>query len=476
MCGIIGVIHDQEAAEDLFLGLQNLQHRGQDGGGIVTADSNGLHTQKGSGLLDIAFPIEDFHLLKGTLGIGHTRYTTTGGKDPRLLQPFVAEALGLAIAHNGNIVNFHDLRREIWSKEPTSLQSGNDSELILWQLAHGLANCVPTFERLEAAVKTLSQRLIGSYSVVGLMNGFGLFAFRDPNGLRPLVMGSRIDESGKVVTAFASETTALEFLNYQHLETLQPGELVFVDMDGAVHRSVYAPQTPSHCMFEWVYFSRVESVLDNLSVYHARFNLGIQLGQAVKQRGLQPDIVVSIPETSRIAATALAETLNIPLREVLIKNRYVNRTFILDSQAQRLAAIQRKLYPVAEAMRGKKVLLVDDSIVRGNTAIKIIEMVRQAGATEIYIASTCPPIKFPCYYGIDFPDQNELLAGEHNLDELPEILGVEALVYQTLEGLHDAIEGKPLCTACLTGEYPTDVTSAVRKNEKRLKDRDVVRS
>ncbi len=472
MCGIIGIINSSDAAEEIFLGLQNLQHRGQDGGGIVTAESGAFHHHRGAGLLDIAFPPENFKKLAGSMGIGHTRYATTGKKELSLLQPFVDSQAGLAIGHNGNIVNYHAMRESIRQSHPDALASGSDSELILWLLGQHWQHTDRNPAGLLESIQYAASQLVGSYSVVGLAEGVGLFAFRDPNGLRPLVVGRREDE-GKVAFAFSSESAALEFIGFTPLFNVEAGEAVIVTLAGELLRHRYDVANIRHCMFEWVYFARVESDIDNLSVYQARFNLGVQLAYQVKQLGLMPDIVVPVPETSRIAAIALAETLQVPFREVLIKNRYVNRTFILESQSARLEAIRRKLYPVSSELKGKRVLVVDDSIVRGNTAIKIIELVRRSGAEEIYLASTCPPIQSPCYYGIDFPDKAELLAGKHTAEDLPQVLGVDKLVYQTMEGLESALQTDKLCKACLTGNYPTDVSYGESFSKQRAQEREV---
>lgn len=474
MCGIIGVTNSQQAAEEIFLGLQNLQHRGQDGGGIVTYTEGQFHQHRGAGLLDIVFPAENFKKLQGTLGVGHTRYATTGKKDVSLLQPFVDTKIGLAIVHNGNLVNYHALKSQLTSNQADLLTTGCDSEVILWLLANHLATYGKSAEGLLKSIQELSQTLIGSYSVIGVLEGVGLFAFRDPNGLRPLVMGQRQETNRNPAFAFASETMALEFIGYSDLEDVKPGEMVLVTSDNEVLRQPYTPSNTKHCMFEWVYFARVESHIDSLPVYQARFNLGVQLAAEINRHGLTPDIVVPVPETSRIAATALSETLKIPFREVLIKNRYVNRTFILESQAARQEAIRRKLYPVASELKDKKVLIVDDSIVRGNTAIKIVELVRKAGAKEIYLASTCPPIQFPCYYGIDFPDREELVAGQYSTEELPKVFGVDALVYQSLEGLKTALKSEQMCLACLTGEYPTDISSGEAFSKQRALEREAL--
>jgi amidophosphoribosyltransferase len=481
MCGIIGISGVPDAAEEIFLGLQNLQHRGQDGGGIAAWDDTNpslppqCRVQRGAGLVDMVFPIEKFRQLKGTAGIGHTRYSTTGSKDACLLQPFVSSDGRITIAHNGNILNCHRLAQAITAQSPQALLTDSDTEVILHLLQAGLKQFGHSLSGLQQALQSMSQTLVGSYSVVGYVQDLGLIAFRDPNGLRPLLMGRRAADScfehGHPAIGLASESVALEFLAFEQLDDILPGECVVVSdagpHAGQVQRAIFAPPLTQHCMFEWVYFSRVESTLEDLPVYQARFNLGLQLAQQVQAQGLEPDIVVPIPETSRSAAIALAEALKVPFREGLIKNRYVNRTFILESQSARLEAIRRKLTPVACEVRGKKILLVDDSIVRGNTAIKIIELLRKAGASQIYLASTCPPIRFPCYYGVDFPDQDELLAGCSSIESLREQLMVDALVYQSLDGLNQALDHKPLCNACLTGDYPTSTDDAQDFTQRR---------
>ena len=484
MCGVVGIIHAEHAPEELLMGMQNLQHRGQDGGGMAVINAKGIDVYRALGLVNTDANENPFLRLKGHMGIGHTRYGTVGSDKESMLQPFVNNGLGLAIVHNGNLVNYLSLKdRYLTPGQPVdstySLTSDCDSEVILAILSQQLSG-VDTTQRTEAdlicaladAIKVASDTIVGSYSVIGFWQPLGLFAFRDTHGLRPLVMGQRPNGHELTSWAMASESAPLEYLGFDGIESVAPGELVIATHQGIIHRQHYKEGNKhASCMFEWVYFARVESTIDDLSVYRARFQLGVTLAQQIQQMDIQPDIIVPIPETSRIAAIAMAEALNIPFREVLIKNRYVNRTFILRSHADRVAAIRKKLYPIASELKGKKVLVVDDSIVRGNTAIKIIQMFRQCGVAAIYLASTCPPIQNPCYYGIDFPSKTELLAGQYSPEALAGVLGVEKVIYQTLDGLRHALDGRELCSACLDGNYPTDISEGARFSMHRDVDR-----
>jgi amidophosphoribosyltransferase len=310
---------------------------------------------------------------------------------------------------------------------------------------------------------------VGSYSVICLAKNGDVFGFRDPHGIRPLVLGKRMN--GEAVYVLASETVAAHFLGFESLEDVLPGEAVYISRTEGLKRRVINQKTYSPCMFEWVYFARVESEFSHKTVYEGRFQLGVILGEQLKKDGIEADVVIPVPETSRVSAVALAEVMGVPFRELLIKNRYINRTFILDDQASRQEAIRRKLFPVAAEMKGKRVLIVDDSIVRGNTAKQLVKLVRQSGAKEVILVSTCPPIINPCYYGIDFPSKGELIAHNKTAEEVATELGADRVVYQTLEGLLKAIGEANLCLGCLTGRYPTDVTSGQDFETMRLKDR-----
>jgi amidophosphoribosyltransferase len=474
MCGLIGVVGTQDSAYEVFLGLMNLQHRGQDGAGILTIDHQRgqFSLQKGSGLVENVFSERSFRNLKGLSAVGHARYATIGRRDPNMLQPFLDSATGIAIAHNGNIVNCYSLREELLARHPETLfATESDSEVILKLIAEQLIGKTLTKDALFEAVGKVMQMLVGSYSIVGLMKDGSLFGFRDPDGIRPLELGHK-DRDGKKAHALASETVALHYLEYNNTEEIKPGEAVIIGMDGSVTKKMLHKRSYSPCMFEWVYFARVESTMGEMSVYQARFRLGQILAEELERRGVQADLVLPVPETSRIAAIAISEKMNLPFRELLIKNRYVNRTFILDDQESRQEAIKRKLFPISHEIKGKRCLVVDDSIVRGNTAVQLIKLIRQAGASEVIVVSTCPPIASPCYYGIDFPSPKELVAYNRSEEEIAKYLGADRVIYQTVEGLQKALEQASLCTGCLTQKYPTDVSCGADFENRRTVDRE----
>ncbi|HEY9776555.1 MAG TPA: amidophosphoribosyltransferase [Planktothrix sp.] len=472
MCGLIAVSGTVDSAFEVFVGLMNLQHRGQDGAGILSVDAKrpgGFQLQKGSGLVDNVFSERTFKNLKGTASLGHSRYATIGRDDPNLLQPFLDYQLGIGIGHNGNIVNFYHLRQDLFLE--SKLQS--DSELILRLLGNHLADKELNADNVFDSIKKCMSVLVGSYAVAGVTKDGDIFGFRDPNGIRPLVYGKKQTEDGEQAFCLASESVALNFLGYEEVGEIAAGEAIFIDKKGKVDRQVLRQQSFAPCMFEWVYFARVESQMSGTPVYDARFSLGFLLADRVLEEGVEADVVVPVPETSRIAAVALAETLGLPFRELLIKNRYVNRTFILDGQQSRQEAIRRKLFPIASEFEGKSCLIVDDSIVRGNTAKQIVKLVRQAGAREVILVSSCPQIAHPCYYGIDFPHAEELAAHNRTDAEIAAELGCDKVIFQTVEGLQSALKQKSLCTGCLTGNYPTSIESGKSFGKERQKDREL---
>jgi amidophosphoribosyltransferase len=498
MCGVVGLIGSPDAAREAFLALTTLQHRGQDAAGILTYDAGGFHRVKNIGLVESVFTRENMANLTGSIALGHARYSTIGKGDLGDVQPFlISYPFGLGMVHNGNVVNTEPLADELKKRSRRHLLTHSDTEVILNIFAEGLAKggsetAELSFDHICDAVSDIFKRVNGSYSIVTMIADHGLVAFRDPHGIRPLIWGKRANKrEGDVppplptgeAHCFSSEAVALSFLGYEPVRDVQAGEVIFIDNQGKVHTRVLTKQPARHCMFEWVYFASPESVIDGVPVYGARINLGRMLASDIKRRladrGLEADLIVPVPETSRIAAIALAEELKIPYREVLIKNRYIKRTFILDSQDKRQKAVSLKLSPVRSEIQGKRVILVDDSIVRGTTSRKIIELVRQAGASKVYFVSTCPPIQNPCYYGIDFPSPGELIASGRSLAEIETELGADAVIYQDLEGLKRAIlDADPSgsqptpCMACLDGKYPTDVQAGLRMASKRKADRE----
>jgi amidophosphoribosyltransferase len=483
MCGIVGLIGTPDAAKEAFLGLTTLQHRGQDAAGILTYDSTGFHRVKNIGLVESVFTRENMSTLSGSIAVGHARYSTSGKGNLIEVQPFLLSyPFGLGMVHNGNVINSQGLKNELRSRNRRHMLTHSDTEIVLNLFAEGLAQSPMVesnsselnFAHICSAVQDIFRRVNGSYSIATLIAEHGLVAFRDPYGIRPLIWGRKKLQCGKYAYMVASESVALSFLGYEIIRDLHPGEVLFIDLDGKVYTRIIDQRGRRHCMFEWVYFASPESEIDRIPVYRSRINLGKNLGQKIRRQieGLQikPDVVVPVPETSRIAAIALAEIIDVPYREVLIKNRYIKRTFILDSQEKREKAVNLKLSPVRSEIEGKRVLLVDDSIVRGTTSKKIIELVRNAGASKVYFVSTCPPIQNPCYYGIDFPEESELIASGRDLKTIENELGADAVIYQDLKGLEKAIqESSPQshpgsenvqpCMACLNCEYPTDISS-----------------
>jgi amidophosphoribosyltransferase len=474
MCGVIGLIGTSQASSKVLRGLSLLQHRGQDAAGILSYDESGFHYVRNLGLVENVFTAENMRSLTGEVAIGHVRYGTAGKSELRNVQPFLLNfPYGIGMVHNGNLVNFRALTQELKTKYQRQPLADSDTENIINLFAEGLSKSAqkgaPSFEDICTAVSFIFEKAIGSYSIVTLVAGYGLVAFRDPHGFRPLVMGSRKEDSGKEAHAIASESGVLDFLGFEKYEDILPGEVVCITSDGMMQRRQLRKQTHRPCMFEWVYFAAPQSEIEGSPVYKARIELGKKMAKTVRERmakdDIQFDVVVPVPETSRTAAIALSEELGIPYREVLIKNRYITRTFILDSQDKREQAVHLKLAPVYSEIKDKRVLLVDDSIVRGTTSRKLIELVRMAGAKEVYFASTCPPIKHPCYYGIDFPMEKELLAHDKSLQAIESELSADGVIYQEVESLKDALfpkKDKLPCMACLTGEYPT-ATEGIRE-------------
>jgi len=444
MCGIIG-IKGQCVAKEIFVGLLALQHRGQNSAGISTYDGERFYTKKGNGLVSQVLSENSLPRLKGGEGIGHVRYPTIGSGDEEDAQPFLTNSpFGIVMAHNGNVVNYFDLRHSLGEKR--HLNSFSDVEVLLNIFADNLKR--DPFEAAGAIMEMTN----GAYSVVSIIAGLGLFAFRDPQAIRRFIFGRRGENY-----IFASESVVLQILGYDIIKDLAPGEGILVDEKCKVTQKMIKVGTPRHCIFEYIYIARPDSVLDNISVYKARLSLGRELAKGIKRKGIKPDVVVPIPDTSRPTAIALAEEIGVPYREGLIKNRYILRTFIMTTDAERIRYIKYKLNPLIDELKGKKVLLVDDSIVRGTTSRQIVQVVKNAGPKEIYFAISAPPIRNPCYYGIDMQTRGELIAREKSEDEIRDVLKVDCLIYQTINGLKRAIGKDAFCMACFDGDYPTRI-------------------
>ncbi|MEO0071395.1 MAG: amidophosphoribosyltransferase [candidate division WOR-3 bacterium] len=461
MCGVLGLFYsDKPVAGDLVEGLLALQHRGQDSAGILTSDVV-FHLKKGIGTVSRVFNEKNLARLTGSIGIAHVRYPTIGPGSSEDAQPFyVNHPYGIGMVHNGNVTNYFALRRELQERDLRQLYSFSDVEPILNIFAQELesAKAKPLKpERVFNAVKGVFRRVKGAYSVVSLIHQQGLVAFRDPSGIRPLILGRREKDF-----AIASESVALDILGFEETRDILPGEAVFINSHRRLHCALVKKGTLHTCIFEYVYFARPDSVIDGIEVYQARLRLGEKLAEGVRRQGLQPDLIIPVPDTARPAGTALAQSLNIELREGLIKNRYIARTFIMPSWTNRSLSVRQKLNPVRSQIQGKDVLLVDDSIVRGTTSKEIVQMVRDAGAKRVFLAITAPPLRHPCVYGIDMMTRGEFVAKGRSEEEVAQIIGADALVYQTYQGLIEAVQGeeknRKFCTACFTGKYPTGIT------------------
>jgi len=477
MCGIVGIVGTPQASQEVYQALLMLQHRGQDSAGILSVDSKSgkFHLHKHLGQVSAAFTQNDLRLLGGDSAIGHTRYSTIGEVKEADLQPMaISLPTGIGMVHNGNVSNYRELRKVLIAKQ-RMFMSDNDLEIIMHLMAENFASSAtinslisPTdaakksiFKNLTHAVREIFKKVEGGYSVIGLLGGDGMFAFRDPHGIRPLVLGSRKEEGGKTSYCLTSETCALNFLGFTLERDVLPGELIWVDHDGKLQTEQLVKKTALPCMFEWIYFSSADSTLENKNVYEVRLKLGHLLGERLNATITEKfDVVAPVPDTSRPSAIALAEKIGVPFRELLIKNRYVQRSFIMSGQNKRQLAVNMKFSVVDSLVKDKTVLLVDDSIVRGTTSKKLIDLLKHHGAKKVYLASTCPPIMSPCYYGIDFPSRQELIAYQRNNDEVARELGADGVFYSTLQDLSSALDGTSFCKACLNGEYAYPVREA----------------
>ncbi|MCI0533393.1 amidophosphoribosyltransferase [bacterium] len=473
MCGIVGIVNKGDCVPDLYDALIVLQHRGQDAAGMATYGREREHPyvlRKDVGQVRDVFKKKHIRRLSGgTMGIGHVRYPTAGDMANTAMQGqpfFVNSPYGISLAHNGNLTNTDRLKREVWRDDRRFVVTNSDSEVLLNVFAHELAMQGGRASAAEIfrAAERVHKRVIGAYAAVAMINGKGIVGFRDSHGIRPLCYGRRDLPEGSEYM-FASESVALSVNGFRLERDIAPGEAVFISMDGTVSASLYeggVSHTP--CIFEYVYLARPDSLIENVSVKKARMRMGLFLAEKIKKeyRGLSVDVVIPVPDTSRDIAVEMALALGITYREGFVKNRYMPRTFIMPRQKEREASVRRKLNPMELEFRGKNVMLVDDSIVRGTTSKKIIEMVRHVGAKQVHFVSAAPPIRFPNIYGIDMPSAKELIAAEKSIEDVKNYIGADTLIYGDLADLEKAVaEGNPALqqfeTSIFTGHYVTGV-------------------
>ncbi|HWI32447.1 MAG TPA: amidophosphoribosyltransferase [Microbacterium sp.] len=473
MCGIVGMVGHGPVNQEIYDSLLLLQHRGQDSTGIATAERNGIfHLAKARGMVREAFRTRDMRALLGNIGLGHVRYATQGNAgNEEEAQPFYVNApYGIVLVHNGNLTNTRELTDELFHKDRRHLNTSSDTELLVNVLANELQASISGLdlepETVFKAVTRVHERVEGSYAAIALISGYGLLAFRDPFGIRPLILGTRPNEAGGYDWMVASESLVLENGDYEVVRDVMPGEAVFITVDGKLHtrQCAAAPQL-APCSFEYVYLARPDSIMNGISVYEARLRLGERLADTIAKYTPDGtiDVVMPIPDSSRPAAMQVARKLGLEYREGFYKNRYIGRTFIMPGQAVRKQSVRQKLNAMSSEFKGKNVLLIDDSIVRGTTSQQIIQMARDAGAKSVTFASAAPPVRYPHVYGINMPSRGELVAHNRTIPEIAEALGADYLVYQEVDDLRDAIlEGsdvQDLDMSCFDGRYVTGTVS-----------------
>lgn len=478
MCGVVGIFSHQPVNQDIYDSLIHLQHRGQDAAGILTYNKQ-FHLKKGMGLVRDIFDQNNMTRLQGKWGLGHTRYPTVGSADGGVedAQPFIVTSpYGIAMAHNGNLTNYTVLKEELFEKDRYHCNSGCDVEVILKTFASKMHDLDPKndiFDSICISVKSVFERAIGAYSVVGIIAEKGMIAFRDPHGIRPLVCGMRTNKDGTKDYIFASENTMFYPLNFKFMGNVQPGEVVYINQNGEMQSKILVHEKFTPCVFEHVYLARPDSIIDNVSVYRARLRQGQNLAKKWKREhpDILPDVVVPIPFSSNTAALSLAHELGVRYTEGLYKNSFVGRTFIMPNQKLREKSVLQKLSPQVIELKGKNVMLLDDSIVRGTTSKLIVKLVKDVGAKSVYLVSACAPVKYPCFYGVDMPTKNDLIAGRMTTEEIKEYIEADILMYQDIEDLEEAITRKGdhnidhPCMACLNCKY---ITGDI--NEKKMQE------
>ena len=495
MCGIVGVVSHSPVNQLIYDALLLLQHRGQDAAGIATNHGNAFCMHKANGLVRDVFRTRNMRSLLGNAGIGQARYPTAGSSSAEEAQPFYVNApFGITLAHNGNLTNCDQLKIEMFKNDRRHLNTDSDSEVLLNVLAHEIQEATSGFSldpsALFKAVSVLHKRVRGSYAAVAQIAGYGLLAFRDPFGIRPLCIGFNESDKGPEYVV-ASESVALEGLGFRFLRDVFPGEAIFVDMDGKLYNQQCADNpTLNPCAFEYVYLARPDSVIDGASVYQTRLKMGEYLAEKVRREfsSGEIDVVMPIPDSSRPSAMELALKLNLDYREGFIKNRYIGRTFLMPGQAIRKKSVRQKLNAIGSEFKGKTVLLVDDSIVRGTTSREIVQMARDSGAKRVIFASAAPPVKYPNVYGIDMPTRDELIAYGRSEEEVCREITADALVYQDIDALKRSISDvnpslRNFEASCFDGVYVTGDISRdyldrieLRRNNPQPDNEDAVRS
>ncbi len=473
MCGILGIVARSPVNQLLYDGLLLLQHRGQDAAGIATSEHKTFHMQKGNGQVRDVFRTRNMRSLPGNMGIAHCRYPTAGSaSNSAEAQPlYVNSPFGIVLGHNGNLTNSEELKEEMFRQDLRHINTNSDSEVLLNVLAHELEKGSVKLrldpQTIFSAVANVHRRCKGAYSVTAMIAGYGVLAFRDPYGIRPAVIGINETPAGTEYMV-ASESVAIDALGFRVLRDIAPGEAVFIDEDGNFFSQQCAPKfSLNPCIFEFVYLARPDSLIDGVSVYETRLNMGEKLAEKIRKhyKHLEIDVVIPIPDSSRPSAMQLAQGLGVAYREGFVKNRYIGRTFIMPGQAVRRKSVRQKLNAIGMEFKGKNVVLVDDSIVRGTTSQEIVQMAREAGARRVYFASAAPPVRFPNVYGIDMPSRSELIAAHRTEDEVGREIGADALIFQDLEALKECVRKlnpklTSFETSCFDGHYITgDVTS-----------------
>ncbi len=466
MCGIIGIVSNQPVNQTLVNSLKGLQHRGQQAAGVATMDGNFMHLKKAVGLIKEVITKYDMDYLQGNAGIGHVRYPTFGSaNDPEQAHPFyVNSPFGIMLAHNGNLTNAIELRDDVLRKNHRHVRTLSDSEILINILAFELeqltVNKLLDNDKIFQAIFNLNKRIAGGYAVVSLIANYGLVAFRDPFGIRPLILGKKV-VNGYETHLIASESCALEINGFQIVRDINPGEAIIITLDGKLESKICHDNPKlSPCIFEYVYLSRPDSIMENISIQLVRRRMGKYLAQTIKKHNLDFDVVIPVPDTSRSIAVEVANELNKPFREGFVKNHFIGRTFLLSDPEQRKIAVRNKLSPIGVEFKDKNILLIDDSIVRGTTSKEIINIIRHCGAKFVFLASAAPQIRFPNVYGIDMPTHHELVAYKRSDDEIAEAIGADKVIFQTLDKLKQSItdfnvDVKDFDTSCFDGKYIT---------------------